>query len=92
VASLQGYGVEDLPLARGAAGAALRYLKDTQKTAGAHVDRLAALPPGGTLILDESTRANLELTRSLRDGGRKGTLLGVLDSCATDDRVVGLCR
>jgi DNA mismatch repair protein MutS len=83
VASLQGYGVEDLPLARGAAGAALRYLKDTQKTAGAHVDRLAALPPGGTLILDESTRANLELTRSLRDGGRKGTLLGVLDSCAT---------
>ncbi|HEY8210099.1 MAG TPA: DNA mismatch repair protein MutS [Myxococcaceae bacterium] len=83
VASLAGFGVEELPLARGAAAAALRYLKDTQKTGGAHVDRLAVLPPGGALLMDESTRHNLELHRSMRDGGRRGTLLGVLDRCAT---------
>ena len=83
VQSLEAFGLQDAPLATGAAGAALRYLKDTQKTAAAHVDRLSRQQRGGHLLMDESSRANLEVLRTLRDGGRKGSLLGVLDRTAT---------
>ncbi len=83
VASLSAFGLEDAPLATAAAGAALRYVRDTQKTDAAHVDRLSRLDPGRHLLLDESTRANLEITKTMRDGGRKGSLLWVLDRTAT---------
>jgi DNA mismatch repair protein MutS len=83
VQSLEAFGLQDAPLATGAAGAALRYLKDTQKTPAAHVDRLSRQQRGGHLLMDESSRANLEVLRTLRDGGRKGSLLGVLDRTAT---------
>jgi DNA mismatch repair protein MutS len=83
VQSLEAFGLQDAPLAMGAAGAALRYLKDTQKTDAAHVDRLSRQQRGGHLLMDESSRANLEVLRTLRDGGRKGSLLGVLDRTAT---------
>jgi DNA mismatch repair protein MutS len=83
VASLAAFGLEDAPWATAAAGAALRYVRDTQKTQAAHVDRLHRLWPGHHLLLDEATRANLELLRTLRDGGRKGSLLWVLDRTGT---------
>ncbi len=83
VASLEGFGLAGAPSATAAAGAALRYLKATQKTEAAHVDRLSLLRPEGFLVLDESSRANLEILRNLRDGGRAGSLLGVLDRTAT---------
>lgn len=83
VASLEAFGLQEAPLATGAAGAALRYLKDTQKTAASHVDRLSRLERGTHLLMDESSRSNLEVLRTLRDGGRKGSLLGVLDRTAT---------
>jgi len=83
VASLEGFGLGSAPKAAGAAGAALRYLKDTQRSDARHVDRLSLLRPGSALTLDEATRANLELVRSLRDGTRKGTLLSVVDRTST---------
>ncbi|WP_233261296.1 DNA mismatch repair protein MutS [Vitiosangium sp. GDMCC 1.1324] len=83
VQSLEAFGLQDAPLATGAAGAALRYLKDTQKTPAAHVDRLSRQQRGGHLLMDEASRSNLEVLRTLRDGGRKGSLLGVLDRTAT---------
>ncbi|HEX8705501.1 MAG TPA: DNA mismatch repair protein MutS [Myxococcaceae bacterium] len=83
VASLEAFGLAEAPLATGAAGAALRYLKDTQKTPAAHVDRLTRLERSGHLLMDESSRANLEVLKTLRDGARKGSLLGVLDRTAT---------
>ncbi|MCE9670139.1 DNA mismatch repair protein MutS [Myxococcus stipitatus] len=83
VQSLSAFGLDDAPLATGAAGAALRYLKDTQKTPAAHVDRLSRQERSGGLLMDESSRANLEVLRSQRDGGRKGSLLGVLDRTVT---------
>ncbi len=83
VASLDGFGLSQAPAATAAAGAALRYLKATQRTQAAHVDRLSLLPPDGFLILDESSRANLEVLRSLKAGGRSGSLLGVLDRTLT---------
>jgi DNA mismatch repair protein MutS len=83
VASLDGFGLEGAPSATSAAGAALRYLKSTQKSEAAHVDRLSLLRPEGYLLLDEASRANLEIVRSAREGGRAGSLLGVLDRTAT---------
>jgi DNA mismatch repair protein MutS len=83
VASLDGFGLAEAPLGARAAGAALRYLKDTQKTEAPHVDRIRVWKRDGQLLLDDSTCANLEIVRSLRDGGRKGTLLGVLDKTST---------
>ena len=81
--TLDGFGIAALPLAVGAAGAALAYLKDTQHSEAEHVDRLSRLETTGVMMLDESTRANLEIFRTLRDNRRKGSLLGLLDRCAT---------
>ncbi|HLT31061.1 MAG TPA: DNA mismatch repair protein MutS [Myxococcaceae bacterium] len=83
VGSLEGYGLGEAPRAVAAAGAALRYLKDTQRSDARHVNRIQLLQPGDTLRIDEATRANLELVRSLKDGSRQGTLISVLDKTAT---------
>lgn len=83
VAALDGFGLATAPAATAAAGAALRYLKETQRTEGAHVTALRLQPLAAVLVLDAVTRANLELVRTLRDGGRKGSLLGVLDKTVT---------
>jgi DNA mismatch repair protein MutS len=83
VATLEGFGLERSASATSAAAAALRYLKETQRTDGAHVTSLHLESLGATLVLDAVTRANLELTRTLRDGGRKGSLLGVVDRTVT---------
>ncbi len=84
VASLDGFGLGAATLGPsvGAAAAALRYLKETQKSSRARrPHRLAAR--GGVLVIDEASRANLELLKSLKDGSRHGTLLSVVDRSAT---------
>lgn len=83
VNTLHGFGCEDLPLATGAAGAALAYLTETQKTNLGHIAGLAVYYPGEFMTLDNATRRNLELTRAIRDGGRRGTLLWVMDKSVT---------
>ncbi|HYF94028.1 MAG TPA: DNA mismatch repair protein MutS [Symbiobacteriaceae bacterium] len=84
VASLHGFGCEHLHLATQAAGAALAYLAETQKTGLGHISGLSVYYPGQYMTVDTSTRRNLELTRSIRDGGRKGTLLWVMDRTVTN--------
>jgi len=54
-----------------------------KKSSLAHFDRLIPYRPGGTLELDESTRRSLELTRTLREGRREGSLLEALDRTVT---------
>jgi DNA mismatch repair protein MutS len=83
VQTLEGFGVEKAGPSLGAAGAALRYVKETQKSAAGHIDRLSLQTRGGALVIDEATRANLELVRTLKDGSRSGSLLSVLDRTAT---------
>ncbi len=83
VAGLAGFGCEDLPAAIGAAGALLRYLKETQFSRLAHITRIVTYTPEGFLVLDESTRRNLEIVRNLRDGSQTGTLLSILDETKT---------
>jgi len=90
--SLEPYGCKDLPLATAAAGAALRYLQESQvsdhsaersRQSLAHLRDLATGHPEATVGLDGVTRRNLELTRTLRDGRVQGSLLGVLDRTVT---------
>jgi DNA mismatch repair protein MutS len=84
VHSLDGYGFgEDAGAAIQAAGAVLDYLAETQKSSLAHVDTLAAYSRSGRLELDESTRRSLEITATIRDGRREGSLLGVMDRTVT---------
>jgi DNA mismatch repair protein MutS len=83
VSSLRGFGCEELELATRAAGAALGYLAETQKTTLTHISGLAVYYPGEYMMIDPATRRNLELVRSIRDGSRRGTLLAVLDRTVT---------
>jgi DNA mismatch repair protein MutS len=83
VATLEAFGCEGSPRAVAAAGAALRYVRETQKRDLAHVTTLLTRGPQDVLVLDSLTRRNLELVESLADGGRKGTLLDVLDHTRT---------
>jgi DNA mismatch repair protein MutS len=79
VASLEGFGCGDLGLAISAAGAALNYLQETQKISLGHIRRLTRMSAEDRLVLDRASVVSLELTRTLRDGRREGTLLWVLD-------------
>ena len=82
VTSLDGFGGEARPLAISAAGALIHYLRSTQIDALAKVARLRFLDTSDFLRLDSSTIMNLELVESL-DGGRKGSLLSILDRTRT---------
>ena len=81
--SLEGYGLEDKPLAIGAAGAALQYLEETQRGELLHISSIRCLEEADYLILDPVTQRNLELTHSLTEGGRQGSLIEVLDRTTT---------
>ncbi len=83
VASLDGFGVADMPLGVRAAAAVLQYLEETQRTALGHIRRLTAVRSDRFLYLDEATVRSLELLRPLRGESREHTLLGVLDQTRT---------
>ena len=66
-----------------AAGALLEYVQETQRSALGHVLKLEPYRRGSAMLIDEATRRSLELTRTQRDGDRKGSLLDVLDDTVT---------
>ncbi|MGC8864282.1 MAG: DNA mismatch repair protein MutS [Bacteroidales bacterium] len=81
VSSLKGFGVEMLPLAVVAAGAALHYLAETQHDKVAHITKLSRIEEDRYVWLDRFTIRNLELIQSNSEGAR--TLLHVLDHTIT---------
>jgi DNA mismatch repair protein MutS len=82
-ASLQACGLEAKPLLVAAAGAALFYLQNSQLSDLAHLRALTTYSPADHVSLDATTRRNLELTRTLREGRQEGSLLSVLDCTKT---------
>ena len=66
-----------------AAGAVLHYLQQTQLGTAAHIREISVYETREHLVLDEATRRNLELTATLSEGKRKGSLLGLMDRTAT---------
>ena len=82
--SLDGCGLGDKPLATSAAGAVLYYLRDTQKSALAHLSRPTYYQRSEAMVLDGPTVRNLELLDPLFAGeSRESTLVAVLDQTET---------
>ncbi len=83
VSGLNGFGIDDSSIAVGAAGALIDYLRETQKNALTHISRIQLIEKNSYMSLDMFTRANLELTKTLRDGKVKGSLFGIIDKTRT---------
>ncbi len=83
VSTLLGFGCDDKPAAIAAAAQALKYLKTTQMEAMPRLTGITTYSTDDFMVIDASTRRNLELVQSLRDGGRHGTLLELLDNTET---------
>lgn len=75
--------IRDLDVARRAAGALIQYLTSTQKNSLQHIDHIALYRRSAYMTLDPTARRNLELTESLRDRKRRGSLLWLLDKTCT---------
>lgn len=83
VTSLTGLGIEDFPNGMIAAGSLLQYLYENQKTSLEHFTHLSPYLTSRYMLLDSSTRRNLELTETLREKQKRGSLLWVLDKTKT---------
>jgi DNA mismatch repair protein MutS len=83
VGTLAGFGFTDRQPCLTAAGALLLYLHETLKADLGHLRRITPHRPDSFLALDEVTRRSLELTRTLRDNQRDGSLLSVIDRTVT---------
>jgi DNA mismatch repair protein MutS len=83
VNTLIGLGIEEFPTGMIAAGAMLQYLYDTQKTELEHFTHITPYLTSKYMLLDSSTRRNLELDETLREKQKRGSLLWVLDKTKT---------
>ena len=83
VSSLDGLGISDYSCGVIASGALLKYLMETQKTSISNLTGLTPYSIGKYMILDSSTRRNLELCETLREKNKRGSLLWVLDKTKT---------
>lgn len=83
VVTLNGFGCGDFTEGVIAAGVLLEYVKETQKTAIDHIEKLTPIETDAILHLDDSSRRNLELTQTIVGAQRQGSLLSVLDQTCT---------
>jgi len=83
VNSISGLGIDDFPCGTTAAGAMLLYLTDMQKSDLSHFTHIYPYLNDRYMLIDSSTRRNLELTETMRDKQRRGSLLWVLDKTKT---------
>ncbi len=82
-ASVEALGLESAPAALLSAAAALYYLRENRKAALPHIRDLRFYQRSQHLALDPATRRNLEITASMAEGKRSGSLLGCLDRTGT---------
>ncbi|MBE5921571.1 MAG: DNA mismatch repair protein MutS [Lachnospiraceae bacterium] len=83
VIDLNGLGIEMYPNGTVSAGAMLQYLMETQKNSLDQLTHITPYSTGKYMVLDTSTRRNLEITETLREKQKKGSLLWVLDKTKT---------
>ncbi len=81
--SLKGFGIENLREGVIAAGCILTYLNETQKNNIPHIRKIYNYDYTDYIILDPSTKRNLEITSSMAGGAREGSLISVLDNTRT---------
>lgn len=83
IGSLEGLGIADYPCGICAAGALLGYLFETQKTDLSHISTVRPYRTDNYMVLGSATVHNLELTETLRDKEKRGSLIWVLDKTKT---------
>ena len=83
VNSLEGLGLADLECGMIASGSLLKYLYETQKNSLEQISAIHPYTTGKFMVLDSSTRRNLELVETLREKAKRGSLLWVLDKTKT---------
>lgn len=81
--SLKGFGIENMKLGIIAAGAILNYFLDTQKSNLTHIKKISKFDNSDFIILDPSTKRNLEIISSISEGNREGSLLSIMDRTKT---------
>lgn len=81
--NLKGFGVEGLTAGIISCGAVLNYLQETQKANLSHLNKVSIYNPSEYMALDFATKRNLEITYSMQDGGREGSLISILDKTET---------
>ncbi len=81
--TLQALGLEDFPTGTFSAGALLKYLYETQKNSLGHITTLTPYTNGKYMIIDGSSRRNLELVETMREKSKIGSLLWVVDKTKT---------
>lgn len=81
--TLEPFGCEGRDLAVSAAGALLEYIREVEKNIVFYLTNLRYQDHREYMILDEMTQRHLEIIRNMRDGGRRGTLLDILDNTCT---------
>ena len=83
VSHLEGLGLKDYPAAVMASGSLLQYLLDTQMDLLDQINHIELYFISEYMIIDSSTKRNLELTETMRDKARRGSLIWVLDKTKT---------
>ncbi|NLK28242.1 MAG: DNA mismatch repair protein MutS [Clostridiales bacterium] len=83
VATLAGLGLQDYSIGVIAAGSVMQFLRETQKSSLSHITKLIPYTYDKFMLLDSSTVRNLELTETMREKQKKGSLLWVLDKTKT---------
>ena len=83
VTNLEGIGISDYDSGIIAAGALFLYLKETQKTALSQMTTIRPYTAERYMLIDSSSRRNLELVETLREKQKRGSLLWVLDKTKT---------
>lgn len=81
--TLKGFGIETFHAAICSAGAALNYLRETQKANLTHINKIARHNPSDYMLLDYSTKRNLEIMFTMQEGERQGSLISILDKTET---------
>ncbi len=83
IKTIEGIGLNDYECGKIAAGALLKYLHETQKRDLSHISAIHPYSTGKFMVIDSSTRRNLELVETLREKQKRGSLLWVLDKTKT---------
>lgn len=82
-ASLKGFGIAEMTAGIVAAGVALHYISETQKGHLPQIRHISSYNPSEYIALDFATKRNLEITFSMSDASREGTLIHILDKTET---------
>ena len=83
ISSLEGLGLADYDSGVIAAGSLFRYLLDTQKNTMEHMNKIIPYTTERYMVIDSSSRRNLELVETMREKQKRGSLLWVLDKTKT---------